>query len=83
MCSSDLCAGHLPCLAEARHADEGDEAIPADQFLMLATSEASTPLYLAPGEYRLRLSGSDGGTLLDRPLQVPSPDANLPFAKTP
>ena len=77
------CAGHLPCLAEARHADEGDEAIPADQFLMLATSEASTPLYLAPGEYRLRLSGSDGGTLLDRPLQVPSPDANLPFAKTP
>ena len=77
------CAGHLPCLAEARHADEGDEAIPADQFLMLATSEASTPLYLAPGKYRLRLAGADGGTLLDRPLQVPSPDANLPFAKTP
>ncbi|GHB93730.1 hypothetical protein [Thermomonas carbonis] len=76
------CLGHLPCLAEARHADEGDDAIPADQFLMLVAGEAATPLYLAPGRYRLRLLGADGATLSDQSLQVatrPTP----PSARTP
>jgi hypothetical protein len=77
------CLGHLPCLAEARHAREGDDAIPADQFLMLAASEASTPLYLAPGKYRLRLVGANGGTLVERTMQVPSPGATPPSARTP
>lgn len=76
------CAGHLPCLAEARHADEGDEAIPADQFLMLTADEAATPLFLAPGKYRLRLLGADGTTLSDQPLQV-STSPTPPSARTP
>ena len=66
------CIGHLPCLAEARYADEGDDAIPADQFVMLARSEANTPLYLAPGRYRLRLLGADGSSLSERELTVPA-----------
>lgn len=71
----NACLGHLPCLAEARHADEGDDAIPADQFVMLDPAEATTPLYLAPGRYRLRLLGSDGSVRAERPLLVPPPPA--------
>jgi hypothetical protein len=64
------CLGHLPCLAEARHADEADDAIPADQFIMLDAHEVETPLYLAPGKYRLRLLGNDGKSLSQRELAV-------------
>lgn len=67
------CIGHLPCLAEARYASEGEDAIPADQFVMLAADEAGTPLYLAPGKYRLRLTGNDDGLLAERELDVPLP----------
>jgi hypothetical protein len=77
------CLVHLPCLAEARPAGEGDDAIPSDQFLMLAASEASTPLYLAPGKYRLRLVGADGGPLVERSLEVPSPSTTTSSARTP
>ena len=77
------CVGHMPCLAEARPVGDGDDAIPADQFLMLAASEASTPLYLAPGKYRLRLVGADGRRLVERSMQVPSPSATTPSARTP
>ncbi|MBN8260902.1 MAG: hypothetical protein J0L59_01085 [Xanthomonadales bacterium] len=78
------CKGHLPCLAEARHAAEGDDAIPADQFVLLADTEAGTPLFLAPGGYRLRYTGGDGNTLAERRLQVPSaPDATTTSAATP
>jgi len=64
------CGMHLPCLAEARHTSESDEAIPADQFLMLNDNETRTPLYLAPGKYRLRLLGREGTTLIARELVV-------------
>lgn len=72
------CLGHLPCLAEARPVDEGDDAIPSDQFLMLAPGETSTPLYLAPGKYRLRLLGNDGAPVASRDLDVAasSPDTD-------
>ena len=66
------CLDHLPCLVEARHAEEGDDAIPADQFMMLSENETSTPLYLAPGHYRLRLLGKDGIPLTERELSVPA-----------
>ena len=74
------CLGHLPCLAEARPAGEGDDAIPSDQFLMLAAGETATPLYLAPGKYRLRLLGNDGAPVASRDLDVatsnPDPDTD-------
>lgn len=77
------CLGHLPCVAEARHAREGDDAIPADQFLMLDAADVGTPLFLSPGTYRMRLTGSDGGTLVERSLQVPSPGTTTSSARTP
>ena len=66
------CLGHLPCLAEARPAGEGDDAIPSDQFLVLAAGETTTPLYLAPGKYRLRLLGNDGAPVAERALDIPA-----------
>ena len=66
------CVGHLPCLAEARPAGEGDDAIPSDQFLVLAAGETTTPLYLAPGKYRLRLLGNDGAPVAERALDIPA-----------
>jgi len=72
------CIQHLPCLAEARYASEGEDAIPADQFVMLADGEAGTPLYLAPGQYRLRLLGHDDAILAERSLDVPADSPPAP-----
>lgn len=72
------CIKHLPCLAEARYASEGEDAIPADQFVMLADGEAGTPLYLAPGQYRLRLLGNDDAILAERSLDVPADSPPAP-----
>ena len=77
------CLIHLPCLAEARRADDGDDAIPADQFLMLSAGETTTPLYLASGKYRLRLLGADGETLAEQPVHIPAATATPPSARTP
>lgn len=72
------CIGRLPCLVEARYAGEGDDAIPADQFVVLDDGEANTPLYLAPGRYRLRLLGNDGAPLAQRELAVAAAPGNAP-----
>ncbi len=64
------CNGSFPCLFEAFHASEGDDAIPADQFVLLGTPDARWPLFLAPGRYRLRVRGEDGTLLSVRPLEI-------------
>lgn len=66
------CLGRFPCLAEAHHEGEGEDAIPADQFVVLDASELLEPLYLSPGQYRLRLTGSDGALLTQSTLTVPT-----------
>src|SRR5690606_5994310 len=75
------CIQHLPCLIAARHPDEGSDAIPADQFVMLAPGEAGTPLYLAPGDYRLQLLGNDDRTLAEHELVVHSTPGEVPSTK--
>jgi hypothetical protein len=65
--SGDACRGQFPCLIEARYANEGEDAIPADR-LVLNVIDANTPiqqrvlgnhgsaqgrLYLYPGSYHL------------------------------
>lgn len=64
------CNGSFPCLFEAFHAGEGDDAIPADQFVLLGTADARWPLYLAPGRYRLRVRGEDGTLQSVRPVEI-------------
>lgn len=64
------CNGSFPCLFEAFHASEGDDAIPADQFVLLGTNDGRWPLFLAPGRYRLRIRGEDGALMSVRPLEI-------------
>lgn len=66
------CIERLPCLVEARYATEGDDAIPADQFVMRDHRENDAPLYLAPGTYRLRLTGNDGIGIERGTLDIPA-----------
>ena len=67
--TTDLCRGRIPCVVEARYADESDDAIPADRFTFLAPDGMSS-LYLYPGQYRLRAWGPDGRTLMERRWDV-------------
>lgn len=76
--NADLCRNTYPCLVEARYADEGDDAIPADRLVFELTSFSSngndrvrtssdvvpnSDLYLRPGRYRI--GARDSG---NRPL---------------
>lgn len=72
------CLRHLPCLVEARYAAEGDDAIPADQFVMIKAEETGTPLFLSPGKYRVRLLGNGGNAISSRSLDVSPPQATDP-----
>lgn len=57
-----LCANHLPCLVEARHADESADAVAADRYAFFQ-APANSRLYLHPGGYQLRASDAAGRTL--------------------
>jgi hypothetical protein len=78
------CNGSFPCLFEAFLAGEGDDAIPADQFVLLASGDARWPLYLAPGRYRLRIRGEDGAVMSVRPVEITDTPAvqTMPGAAT-
>jgi hypothetical protein len=64
-----ICAGHDPCLVEARYANEGDMAVPADRYLFKRT-DMRPALYLRPGDYRLRVTGAEGRVLADTRIAV-------------
>jgi len=64
--SSDLCRGQLPCLVEARYANEHDDAVAADRAMISIPRESSSleqqatshdvppsRLFLRPDKYRL------------------------------
>lgn len=74
-----VCRRRFPCLVEARYADEGADAIPADRLLLerpssglyrysvpLYTGAQATPsgqLYLRPDKYRLTATAEDGSVV--------------------
>lgn len=64
------CRDNYPCLIGAYHQSEPDDAIPADQFVALTQIESNSPLYLAPGDYRVFTLASDGRKLREYPLAV-------------
>lgn len=78
------CNGSFPCVFEAFHASEGDDAIPADQFVLVGTADGRWPLYLAPGSYRLRIRGEDGAVMSVRPVEITETPAvqQMPGAAT-
>jgi hypothetical protein len=70
--SSDVCQRQLPCLVEARYANESDDAIPADRYVFL-TDNIMNSLYLGPGEYRVTASDREGRKLGEHSVTVGKP----------
>jgi hypothetical protein len=81
---AELCRGVLPCLIEARYANEGDDAIPADRARLASTDDgglserlsivvshnAASELYLRPGNYRLSATDARNRVLFTRDIVV-------------
>ncbi len=82
--NGDRCEGHYPCLIEARYADEGKDAIPADRMALdpiplMATlhdrvrqgqGAPVSELYLRPGKYDLTISAEDGSLIFRKTISV-------------
>ena len=70
----NLCQKQVPCLIEARYADEGKDAIPADRLVFdhidILGEQAVSDLYLRPGNYRLTVSALDERVLANQNLAV-------------
>jgi hypothetical protein len=90
--SGEACRHHFPCLVEARYANEGDDAIPADRLVLdpvplnastgeRVTSDMLPPfseLYLRPGKYRLSFTDADATRLYSRNITVGNGNAAPP-----
>ena len=72
--SSEMCQRQLPCVIEARYADEGDDAVAADRYVFLTDNSINT-LYLRPGKYKIVAKDRDSRTVSERNLTVDKPDS--------
>lgn len=61
------CKKKLPCLIEAKYANEGDDAVAADRVMLDTGSERSV-LYVFPGTYRVRALDRDGNVIATRTI---------------
>ncbi|MFI4969934.1 MAG: hypothetical protein ACHP7D_06990 [Lysobacterales bacterium] len=82
--SGSMCQNQYPCLLEARYANEGDDAIPADRLvldpvkaaenaderLFLRRPQTHGNLYLRPGSYRITGVDNDNHTLYHQDLVI-------------
>lgn len=80
----ERCNHNFPCLVEARYANEGNDAIPADRVVLDPVPLNAIPsdrvksgglapfseLYLRPGKYRLSYSDVGGATLFSQNIAV-------------
>lgn len=64
-----LCGTTFPCVIEAHYPGESDNATAADRYLFTKAS-AREPLYLFPGNYRLRAFDRNGKTLDENSITV-------------
>ncbi len=69
--TATLCRSTVPCVVEARYANESDDAITADRYAFMA-DHANSTLYLRPGHYQLRATDVDGRTLSTQALTIPA-----------
>ena len=72
--SSEMCQRQFPCVVEARYANESDDAIPVDRYVLLADNTINT-LYLWPGEYKISSRDREGRKLSERRVTVDKPDS--------
>jgi len=89
--NGDRCDRTFPCLVEARYADEGEDAIPADRLaldplpLNTVTSDRVSnglivpvsDLYLRPGKYKLTYSDSHDNVLFQQDITVTDNSADV------
>jgi len=88
----ELCNSHFPCLVEARYANEGADAIPADRVVLnvidpnaptqnrflTGHGSASDRLYLRPAKYRFSALDKNGRTVFARDIDVAAESAAKP-----
>jgi hypothetical protein len=82
--SGERCGHSYPCLVEARYADEGDDAVPADlvafdpaplnavedERIRFHQGAPVSELYLRPGKYRLTYSDQDAHVRFQQNITV-------------
>jgi len=90
--ASELCHNVFPCLVEARYANEGEDAIPADRVRMNVVSddasvanrivshhgEATGELFLRPGSYHLSGTDKQGHVLSGHDISIGSGKEGAP-----
>jgi hypothetical protein len=96
--NGSICQPHFPCIIEARYADEGSDAVPADRMVLdpvplmtvdnvkISTGDYNTPagqLYLRPGRYRLTATDENGNVLARQEITVKAGDDALTAAACP
>lgn len=95
--SGERCRQQFPCMVEARYADEGADAVPADRIVLDPLSPNSNvlglvrmgrdvpnaELYLRPGTYDLRYSGDNDRSLYRQTVRVPADGSDDPAAPPP
>jgi hypothetical protein len=83
--TGDRCEQHYPCLIEARYADEGKDAIPADRMALDPVPLMATlhdrvrqgqgapigELYLRPGKYDLTIKDESNSLIFRQTISVP------------
>ncbi|MBT2144856.1 MULTISPECIES: hypothetical protein [unclassified Rhodanobacter] len=88
----ERCKHTYPCMVEARYADEGSDAIPADRLVLdpvplnAVTSdrisngliEPRSVLYLRPGKYKLTCTDADARQLFAQDVTIRDRDAARP-----
>jgi len=73
--SIDLQAMSLPCVIEARYANEGEDAVPADR-LLIERGGRTAVLFLRGGDYRIEAVAATGRVITAQRLHV---DASAPL----
>lgn len=90
--SGDRCERHYPCMIEARYADEGPDAIPADRMVLDPIPLNATlndrvrqgqgapfsELYLRPGRYKLTIVDETDDQIFAQNITVAAKDQGLP-----
>jgi hypothetical protein len=79
----EVCNSHYPCMVEARYADEGPDAIPADRVILNLIDEnapsnayvsfhggTSGRLFLRPGKYKFSAMDRQGHNLFGREVDI-------------
>jgi hypothetical protein len=70
--ASEICQRQLPCVVQARYANESEDAIPADSYVFLADNTMNS-LYLWPGEYVITSHDREGRKVSERKITVDKP----------